>query len=267
MSAPLTSHTLTTYHSHTIYHSYTHRSQSQLPFTQSPISEPLTSHTLTTYHSHTHTHTHPCQLHLPLTYSPLITHTLTYVSPTYHSHNYPCQLHLSLIHSFVENVLWFVQYVLVFRRNLVPLLHGLKAEAVLCLILVPTEEGQPSLATIFIVASLYFKIENQFRHALSQAIIGRPLIGTKLLWISGHYFMWGQSAGQSGTGTGFSPSTSMPSSQHPSAIAPYSNIFHLTTKPSINKMFLCFLEACVAVGIVQSLSTRYGLDGPGIESR
>jgi len=31
------------------------------------------------------------------------------------------------------------------------------------------------VATIFIVTSLYFKIENQFRHVLAQALIGRPL--------------------------------------------------------------------------------------------
>jgi hypothetical protein len=38
------------------------------------------------------------------------------------------------------------------------------------------EEGERSLATISIVATLYFKIENQFHHALAQAVIGRPLI-------------------------------------------------------------------------------------------
>jgi len=32
------------------------------------------------------------------------------------------------------------------------------------------------VATIFIVASLYFKIEKQFRHLLAQAVIGRLLI-------------------------------------------------------------------------------------------
>jgi hypothetical protein len=38
---------------------------------------------------------------------------------------------------------------------------------------VPIEKG---VATIFIVASLYFKIEHQFRHVLAPAVIGRPLI-------------------------------------------------------------------------------------------
>jgi hypothetical protein len=54
--------------------------------------------------------------------------------------------------------------------------HGLKAQAVFALILVPIEKEEQSVATIFIIASLYFKTENQFRYILAQAIIGRPLI-------------------------------------------------------------------------------------------
>jgi hypothetical protein len=149
MSAPLTYHTLTTYHSHThrcqshlpithsppITHTLTHVSPTylshahrlplthNLPLIHSPISVPVTTHTITHTHHLPLTHTYPCRPHLLITYSPLITHTLTYISPTYHSHNYPCQPHLSLIKSFVENdVLCFFEYVLVFRRNLVPLL-------------------------------------------------------------------------------------------------------------------------------------------------
>ena len=167
ISVPVTTHTIT--HSH------------HLSLTHTSMSAPLTSHILTTYHSHTHL----CQPHLQFTQlpmpAPFITHTLTYVSPTYNSHNYPCQPHLSLIHSFVEkDVLCFVEYVLVFRRNLVPLLpwntwaegRGSFLSGISAYRGRRAVTGNNTHSGIF-----YFKTENQLHHALSQAVIGRPLIG------------------------------------------------------------------------------------------
>jgi hypothetical protein len=115
-SAPVTYHTLTTYHSNTlpmsvpltthtltIYNSHTHSCHTHLPLTHhlplihTPMSVPITTHTFTIYHS---------PMSASLTYHtsisvPLISHTLTtYRSHTvYHLYTHPCQSQLPLTQS------------------------------------------------------------------------------------------------------------------------------------------------------------------------
>ena len=224
MAAPLTYHTLTT------------------QFTTHILTHIRATYLSCTHHLPlTHTHTHPWPPYLPLTYSLLTTHTLTYASPTYHSHNYPCRPHLSLRHSSVEyDVLRFVKYVLVFRRNLVPLLQwNSRAEGTgsfLFHISVYRERTAVTGKNIHSRISLFQHLKS-IPPCFVSSCYWQASHCTKMGWIPGHYAMWGQS----GTGTGFSPSTSTPFSQHPSAITPYSDIFHLITKPSLNRIFICFL--------------------------
>ena len=92
-------HTLTHFSAYFLSHIHPH--QPYVSFKYSSLSAPVTYHTLTTYHSNTH----PCQSHLPLTHSPFTTYTLTHVSPTYLSHihvsptNFSHTHHLPLTHS------------------------------------------------------------------------------------------------------------------------------------------------------------------------